>query len=278
LMNSKRPLDTVMCTLFIKGLVRANCLDRAIDLCEEMKQRKGARPDVITYSVLIKAMVDRHALDRALALFNDMIAAGYQPDDIIYTHLLEGCRHANQHSRGQELFQQMLDSKVKPSEFTLVTMLKLHGRCGFHKEAFDLVAKWEEQQGMKPSVIHFTCLMSGCLRTKSYEQAWQAYELMRVCGVKPDSMTLSTLLPGMVAAQQWERVVILVEAATSDRGCSIPAETLNNALSQMQGAGGQGRHIDQLRALMDKAGMAHNNRRNGAYASSRRGPAGKATQ
>jgi len=253
LLGSNRPLDTVMCTLFIKGLVKASCLERALDLCEEMKRRKGAHPDIITYSVLIKALVDQHDLERAFGLFEDMQVAGLTPDDIIYTHLLEGCRHASQHARGKQLFEDMLASQVRPSEFTLVTMLKLHGRCGFHTEAFDMVAGWEKKHSMKPSVIHFTCLMSGCLRTKSYEQAWQAYELMRACGVRPDSMALSTLLPGMVAAQQWERVVELAEVATSNTWCMVPAETLNNSLSQMQGSGGRTRLVERLRSLMDAA-------------------------
>lgn len=255
LLQSHRELDTVVCTLFLKGLVKANCLDRAIALYEEMKQRQGARPDVITFSVLIKALVDHHDLTRAFACFEDMKVAGHRPDDIIYTHLLEGCRHAGQHARGKDLFQSMLDQGVKPSEFTLVTMLKLHGRCGFHQEAFDLVAGWDKEHGMKPSVIHFTCLVSGCLRTKSYEQAWQAYDLMRSCGVKPDGMALSTLLPGLVAAQQWERVAALAEVATSGPSSLVPAETLCNAHSQMVSNGAHPRLIDRLRQCMEAAGV-----------------------
>merc|ERR1719291_457497 len=134
-------------------------------------------------------------------------------------------------------------------------MLKLHGRCGCHTEAYDLVSGWEKQHGMKPSVIHFTCLMSGCLRTKSYDQAWSAFELMIANGVQPDATALSTLLPGMVAAQHWERVVQLARAATSSGKSAVPSETLNNALSQMQVAGGQGRLLEQLRECMQVAGV-----------------------
>merc|ERR1719148_335845 len=88
-----------------------------------------------------------------------------------------------------------------------------------------------------PSVIHYTCLMSGCLRRKHYDQAWSAYELMKAGGVKPDATTFSTLLPAMVAAQSWDRSLVLAKEALAQRAQhKIPSE-LNSALAQMQAAG-----------------------------------------
>jgi pentatricopeptide repeat protein len=234
LMDRDRPMDTVMSTLFIKGLVRANCVSKALQLYEEMRRREGAHPDIVTYSVLIKGLVDQHELDRALSMLEDLRQAGLQPDDIILTHLLEGCRHSSQHDLGKKLFSDLVASGVKPSEFTLVTMLKLHGRCGAHEEAVELVKTWEATYGLKPSVIHFTCIMSGCLRTKRYDQAWESYKLMCAQDITPDATTVSTLLPGLVAAQQWPRILILVRKAfASNSRMSIAPEVLNNALSQM---------------------------------------------
>jgi len=259
LIGSERPMDTVICTLFIKGLVRANCLPKALELYDEMKRREGANPDIVTYSVLIKALVDQHNLERALQLVEDMATAGHSPDDIILTHLLEGCRHAGNHALGKRLFDEMLMAGVKPSEFTLVTMLKLHGRCGAHREAHELVATWEEKHGTKPSVIHYTCLMSGCLRTKNYEQAWAAYELMGSNRVPPDGTAMATLIPGMVAAQRWDHVLTLARQAVKGAGTagavSIPAETVNNALSQMLAAGGCLKHAEALQVLMHEGGI-----------------------
>jgi len=256
LAGSDRKMDTVMCTLFIKGLVRANCLPKAIELYEQMRQREGASPDIVTYSVLIKACIDGHDLDRALCLLEDLRSAGRTPDDIILTHLLEGCRHAGNHVLGKKLFAEMVDSGIKPSEYTLITMVKLHGRCGAHEEAHDLVANWEARYGAKPSVIHFTCLMSGCLRTKSYDRAWVAYELMCQNGVRPDETTVATLLPGMVVAQQWDKCLLLVrQSLKAPNPITLPSDTLNSALSQMQAAGGLGRYAEQMQELMKGANI-----------------------
>jgi len=98
--------------------------------------------------------------------------------------------------------------------------------------------------------------MSGCLRTKSYDQAWAAYELMCRSGITPDEMAVSTLLPGMVAAQQWDHVLALVkQALKAPSPINIPSETLNNALSQMLSSGCLGRRAEQLQSLMKEAGV-----------------------
>ena len=145
---------------------------------------------------------------------------------------------------------------VKPSEFTLISMLKLRGRCGMHGKSYQMVESWERTFGMKPSVIHYTCLMSGCLRSKSYDQAWAAYELMCVTGTEPDKTTLATLIPGVVAAQQWDKVVTLVRRAFDGPAkTSLPTEMLNNALRQMHSAGGASRHAAELEAIIRGASV-----------------------
>merc|ERR1719491_621433 len=258
LVRGDRPVDTVMCTLFIKGLVRAQRLPKAMELYEEMKRRtcEGSRPDIVTYSVLIKAFVDAHDLERALLLVEDMAAAGHSPDDIILTHLLEGCRYVGNHALGKRLFTDILNAGVKPSDFTLISMLKLHGRCGAHEEAHQLVKDWDRQHAMKPSVFHYTCLMSGCLRTKNYDQAWEGYQLMLEMKVHPDETTMATLIPGMLAASQWDRVLALVmKALKGTTTIPIAATTLNSALNQMRGAPCQGLHAMKLQSIMQEANI-----------------------
>lgn len=256
LMGSSKPLDTVMCTVFMKGLVRAGCVSNALDIYDEMKQRSIATPDMVTYSVLIKALVDQHDLTRALALVDDMYSAGHRPDDIITTHLLEGCRYANNHALGKKIFQAMLNAGVKPSEYTLVTMLKLHGRCGALKEAYDLVAGWEGKHGGKPSVIHYTCLMSGCIRAKQFDQAWTAYELMKLHGVNPDETAVSTLLSGMTAAHMWDRVIAIGEIVLQNNKSWKMDEALNSALGQMLLQGSLRQKAEKLQEMMTASGVS----------------------
>merc|ERR1719238_1034672 len=122
-------------------------------------------------------------------------------------------------------------------------MIKLHGRCGAHAEAYQLVANSEKEYGLKPTVMHYTCLMSGCLHAKKYEKAWAAFELMIEHGVSPDSTTMEILLPGMVNAQKWDRVMNLARRSLEpDTEMPVAPDKLNLALSQIALAQGQQHH------------------------------------
>jgi len=256
LMQGDRPMDTVMCTLFIKGFVRVGNLAKAMELYEHMKGREDAPPDVVTYSVLIKALVESRNMEKALLLVDDMVIAGHCPDDIILTHLLEGCRHIGNQPLGKKLFDDMLARGVKPSEFTLMTLVKLNGRCGMLTEARELIETWEMMHGQRPSVIHYTCLMSGCLRAKDYRQAWDAYELMCKNNVIPDETSFATMIPGMASAQRWDNVLTLASRAIQyPSGPALPADALNTALSTMLNVGQVRPHAQKLYSLMQRANI-----------------------
>jgi len=243
----------------IKALIKANHLPQALDLYEDMKTKWAASvkpgPEVVTYSMLIKALVDEKDITRALALVVDMKSAGLLPDDIIFTHLIEGCRYASKPELGKELFKEMLSMGLAPSNYTLMALLKLYGRCGWNEEAQVLMKGWERTHGWKPTVIHFTCLMSGCLHLKNYDLAWRAYELMNSQGVRPDSTTLLTVLPGLTAAQRWDRALTLTEQVflftPRDK---IPQTVLNSAFAQMQ-ANGSYADARKLKELMLAKGI-----------------------
>jgi len=272
LMESRQDqaLEAVTCNVFIKGLIRAEHLQKAVQVYEALK-KSGGSPTIVTYSMLIKASVDALDMEHALLIVKEMVAAGMAPDEIILTHLLEGCRLVGNHKLGEALFDDMLASGVQPSEYTLTMMVKLHGRHGAHDKARKLVETWEAKHGRKPSVIHYTCLMSGCLRGKAHDQAWAAYQLMEKHGVSPDEVMMTTLLPAMVAAQAFDRVLHLTRRALRrPGGIRVANATLNSALSQMSLDPGAAREAEEMRLLMQNAGLEvvtrGNMRRNAEHA------------
>lgn len=256
LLKGKHRPDAATYALFLKWLAKAGRMAKALELYESMRREADILLDVITYSVLIKALVDQQELEHALWLAEDMKSAGRLLDDIIITHLIEGCRQEGKVALGEHIFNESVASGVQPSEYTLITLLKLYGNSGANQKALDLVAGWEAAHGVKPTVIHYTCLMSGCFRRKCYDMAWAAYELMKAHGVKPDGTTIATLLPSMVAAQGWDRTLVLArEALSSTRpGRKIPGDALNSALAQMWAI--DAGKAAELQEIMREAGVS----------------------
>merc|ERR1712113_1029231 len=101
-------------------------------------------------------------MQTALRLLEDMMSRGYRPDDIVLNHLLVGC------------------------SYTLSTVVKLYGKCGKVEEAFKLVNTMEEVYNIKPSVIIFTCLMSGCIRNHKFIETCEVFKLMEEKNIIPD--------------------------------------------------------------------------------------------
>lgn len=257
--DRKTPIDIGTCNLFIKGLLRVDGLPKAAELYEALKQSAviGCAPNVVTYSMLIRAYVDQKDVEKALHVLSDMGAAGHMPDEIIFSHLLEGCRLVGNHALGVRIFEDMLKSGVVPTEYTLTNMVKLHGRCRALEDAYQLVAEWESKFGQKPTVIHYTCLMSGCLRQKSYDLAWAAYELMEKQKVRPDETTLGTLLPAMAQAKQWARVARLGERAAQLRGSvRLPRDLWKMALEHLEADPEASAQAVAFRLAMGQAGVS----------------------
>merc|ERR1719446_1199255 len=123
---------------FLKGLVRANQLPRALDLYDELKG--SATLDIAMYSLLIKALVEAHDVDRAMKVFEEMKCAGLTADDMLVTHLLEGCRQRGDMAMGKQLFEDLMATRAMPSPFLLVAMLNLCGHCGAHEDAVRLLS------------------------------------------------------------------------------------------------------------------------------------------
>jgi pentatricopeptide repeat protein len=242
LIKSGMAMNTVLYTTFIKGFVRAEMLDRAMQLYETMKtgkpgegadQEKKAKPDLITYSILIKAHTDKRQMERALYLLNDMQEAGYQPDDIVVNHLIEGCCHVSNIELGEKLYKEMVVSgKTKPSIYTIATMVKLYGKCGRSEAAIALVESMEEKYKLTPSVVIYTCLMSGCVRNKKYDRAVDVFRQVKSQGLKPDKMTYTTVVDASRQGSKWDQAYELCEEAALQR-IELVVDTQNNLLGQM---------------------------------------------
>lgn len=239
LINSGCPMNTVLYTTFMKGFVRGHMLNKAMDLyrlmrAENMNGHSDCKPDLITYSVLIKGNCDKRNLEQALCLLDEMFKDGVEADDIIVNHLLDGCGHVSNVDLGQKIFDDLIVSgRVKPSPYTVTGMMKLYGKCGRCNQALNLVKTMEQRFGIKPSVIIFTCLMSGCVRHKRLDEAFEAFDLMKSQGLQPDKTTIQTLLQGCIQTCEWRRLIFLVQEGLSSK-IPIPGDVLNQALSAMR--------------------------------------------
>merc|ERR1719261_1527481 len=195
----------------MKGFVRSNRLEKAMQLYESMRaQNSQVKPDMITHSMLIKAHCDAHDMGSALKILEDMLESECTVDDVVFTHLIEGCCVCNNVRLAEKLFADMKQAGVKPSIYTLNGLVKVYGKCGMSDKAIALVEAMEETYGIKPTVVVFTCLVSGLIRQKKYQQAYGTFRKMR-SALPADAQSTETMLVGLADGQMWPELLALAE-------------------------------------------------------------------
>lgn len=264
-------MNTVLYTTFMKGFVRMQMLEKAMDLYYQMRTASQSgpdeegieppKPDIILYSVLIKANCDQRMLEPALHLVQDMLHDGLEPDDIIVNRLLDGCRHLSNDELADKIFVDFIESThIKPSPPTIATMVKIYGKCNRVEDAANLVRSMYDRFDLQPSVVVYTCLMSCCTRNRRLDLAFEAFQNMVKARVDPDKLTYTTLLKGCCQEKDWPRVVELARVAASRPWSTVfPTEDLYVALKEMtrHDPSGTKQYAEEIRGVLHLRGAPH---------------------
>ncbi|KAL4859511.1 Pentatricopeptide repeat-containing protein [Chlorella vulgaris] len=86
----------------------------------------AAKPDRITYGSLIAALERGGQWERALALFEEMQAAGIQPNGYIFTSLINACEKGGQWERAVKLFRLMQGQDIPVDSMAMVARKALY--------------------------------------------------------------------------------------------------------------------------------------------------------
>ncbi|CDI74027.1 PPR repeat-containing protein, putative [Eimeria praecox] len=223
-------INTVTYNSLLDVCARVGAMDRAASLLDDMLQ-KGVQPDLITFSTIIKGYCAHGQMDKGLLLLKAMKQKNINPDGVLYNSLLDGCRS----SLCLELWQEMQAQRIKPSNFTLSILIKLHGRMRQLPVAFELVKQLPKMYDFRINAHVYTCLMAACIENRQYKAAYNVLQIMRREGVAADSKTVSTIVFGCLKGRMHAQAV----------------EVVLNALESVRESNsrGQGRHLSRGRSL-----------------------------
>lgn len=178
---------------------RCGEISRAPKLLEDMV-RQGIEPNLVTYSAVLKGYCQENRLDKAFELLDTMrMSSHVKPDELTYNTLLDGCARQGCYERGMQVFAQMQEASVKPSNFTLSVLVKLANRGRRLEEAFDLCARLPVKYRFRLNVHVYNNLMQACIAHKDLERAFEVLEQMLSGEVRPDIRSYTLLLRGCIS-------------------------------------------------------------------------------
>merc|ERR1719409_1347331 len=144
------PYNTITYNSIIDACVKSGDLATAELLLNEITSPNSAlEPDLITFSTLLKGYCHAGDLDKALQLAESIKSGGLCCDELVYNTLMDGCVKAKDVTAGVGLFEEMVQSGMRPSAITHSILIRLYQRAGYEDDAAEAVAQLYQHHGIE---------------------------------------------------------------------------------------------------------------------------------
>ncbi|KAF7732806.1 hypothetical protein EC973_000081 [Apophysomyces ossiformis] len=234
--------------ILIRSFVRDNDPKSALELLNLMK-KAGLKPDATSFSPLLSYYADRGDVSNAQRIARHMSASHIEPSPHTYTILLEAYAKANDTEGAERVFNQlkqrwrpntfafnsllygfartnetdkifstyksMLKTYIKANEFTYGILMYYFSKRKEIK-AVESLLDTMHTHGVVPGVNCWTVLMHTYFKCGRAEEGRQTMERMVQAGVKPNYVTLSILVKGLISADEIDAAESVVQK-TIDR-------------------------------------------------------------
>jgi pentatricopeptide repeat protein len=197
----------------INTVIDACCRAGQLEECVKVFNRVpelGMEPDRITYSTMIKGFARDGDLDGAQTFLRRMEAAGFRSDYSIFNVLIEAAAIRSRFDVADMAFNQMLAEGLTPSSYTLMILIKRHGREGNVQKAGELLHTLPEKYGFKVSANIYSTYITVCIQHNQLQAAFKVFEQMKTYGPAPDAVTYEKLITGCTRVGQTDNAIKLV--------------------------------------------------------------------
>lgn len=200
----------------LNACTRCNMLHEIPQLLIDMKESTPPiEPDIVTFSTIIKGYCMSGDFEKALKILAHMKAkTSVQPDEVLYNSLLNGCAKEQRVDQALELLEEMMESGISPSNFTLSIICKLLGRAKRLDEAFSMVESISNSHGFRPNIEVNTCLMHACFQSRQCHRALALHDkVVREGYCSPDQKTYNVIVRGCLYLRATDKATQVVRCA-----------------------------------------------------------------
>ncbi|XP_020581448.1 pentatricopeptide repeat-containing protein At3g61520, mitochondrial-like [Phalaenopsis equestris] len=200
----------------IDGFCKSGDIDAAFELNARMVE-EGVSPNIVTLNTLISGMCKNGMVSSALSFFCEkkMAWANARGNSVTYCTLIGAFLHANNVSKGMELFNEMIREGHSPDAvtyFTLISGLSMAGRI----DDASSVASSMRKNGFQLDTKSYNILITGFGKKKKMEKALKLFHEMSEAGIKPDVVTYNTLIDAYCKAGDFSMAQTLLKQMMDD--------------------------------------------------------------
>eukprot|EP01018_Ginkgo_biloba_P006260 Gb_32989 [translate_table: standard] len=163
---------------------------------------KMPKYDSVSCNAMIAGYAQHGCGKEALQVFEQMLQAGIKPSDVTFIAVLSACSHAGLVDEGKRYFDSMSqDHLITPSKDHYSCMIDLLGRAGKLKDAEDFI----KNMPFEPDAIGWAALLGACRTHGNTELGSRAAECL--IELEPQNAAAYVVLSNMYAAAgRWDDV------------------------------------------------------------------------
>eukprot|EP01018_Ginkgo_biloba_P003869 Gb_21351 [translate_table: standard] len=167
---------------------KCGSVDSARQVFDKMSQR-----NVVSWNAMIVGYVQNGYGIDALKLFHEMQIADIKCNQVTITSLLSACAELRALRQGKEVHNFIMRSGLESDVFVGSVLLGMYARCGSIVDAHGVFEKMSEKD-----VVSWNLLLSGYVQNGHNDHALNLCHQMQLAGLKPDSVTIATVLSACV--------------------------------------------------------------------------------
>lgn len=179
------------------------------------QQKLKLKKEVILYNVTLKVFRKCRDLSSAEKLFDEMLNSGVKPDNVTFSTLISCARICSSPAKAVEWFEKMPEFGCVPDDVTYSAMIDSYGRTGNVSLALSLYDRARTEK-WRIDPVTFSTLIRIYGKSGNFDGCLNVYEEMKALGVKPNLVLYNTLLDAMGRAKRPWHVKSIYKEMTSN--------------------------------------------------------------
>ncbi|VVA93315.1 unnamed protein product [Arabis nemorensis] len=128
--------DLVLQNSLVSMYAKCGAIDDAYEIFSKMVLK-----DTVSWNSIIMGLSHHGLADKSLELFEEMLDSGLKPNSVTFLALLSACSHSGLITKGLELFKAMKETySIQPGIEHYISMIDLLGRAGKLREAEEFIS------------------------------------------------------------------------------------------------------------------------------------------
>ncbi|OIT39511.1 PREDICTED: putative pentatricopeptide repeat-containing protein At1g16830 [Nicotiana attenuata] len=171
--------------------------------------RKSYYPNEETFSVILSCYCKGGRIAEAKQILGLMIVLGVPVSDRVWGILIDGYCKAGNMDAATHLLEKMIESGYSANVVTCTSLIKGFFESQMPSKAFGILDTMESR-GCFPDLVLCNVLIDSLSKMGRYEDAINAFFLLREQGLTPDSYTLCSLITTVCLSKQYVELPLLI--------------------------------------------------------------------